>query len=214
MRRFSYILTVPLAVILVVFAIDNRRHAGGELLAAALDGRHAGFLALFLALLIGFFAGAAAIWLSGAKARAPAPGIWPIPPAPRAIRSPSMSAARPRPGRPRAAQPGAPTTSLPPPRQLTRRAGIAPLAPFCYRAGHARPDPARPRHARCRDRRRPGPRRGRGRGRRQARPRILHRQRPGGGPRGPGARAGRCSSISSSTTSRTPWRVPSAARWP
>ena len=80
MRRFSYILTVPLAVILVVFAIDNRDTlvvVSGLPWMAAMPS----FLALFLALLIGFFAGAAAIWLSGAKARRRA-GIWRIPPRP------------------------------------------------------------------------------------------------------------------------------------
>ena len=69
MRRFSYILTVPLAVILVVFAIDNRDTLVVSFWPFPWMAAMPAFLALFLALLIGFFAGAAAIWLSGAKAR-------------------------------------------------------------------------------------------------------------------------------------------------
>ena len=69
MRRFSYILTVPLAVILVVFAIDNRDTLVVSFWPLPWMAAMPAFLALFVALLIGFFAGAAAIWLSGAKAR-------------------------------------------------------------------------------------------------------------------------------------------------
>jgi uncharacterized integral membrane protein len=69
MRRFSYILTVPLAVILVLFALDNRDTLVVSFWPLPWMAAMPAFLALFLALLIGFFAGAAAIWLSGAKAR-------------------------------------------------------------------------------------------------------------------------------------------------
>jgi lipopolysaccharide assembly protein A len=69
MRRFSYVLTVPLAVVLVLFAIDNRDTLTVSFWPLPWAATLPSFLALFLALLIGFFAGAAAIWLSGGKAR-------------------------------------------------------------------------------------------------------------------------------------------------
>jgi lipopolysaccharide assembly protein A len=69
MRRFSYVLTVPLAVVLVLFAIDNRDRLAISFWPLPWAVALPSFLALFLALLIGFLAGAAAIWLSGGKAR-------------------------------------------------------------------------------------------------------------------------------------------------
>jgi putative membrane protein len=69
MRRFSYILSVPLAIVLVLFAIDNRASLTVSFWPLPWTATLPSFLALFVALLIGFFAGAAAIWLSGGKAR-------------------------------------------------------------------------------------------------------------------------------------------------
>jgi len=75
MRRFSYFLTVPLAILLVLFAIDNRDRMTISFWPLPWAVAMPSFLALFLALLIGFFAGAAAIWLSGSKARRRARGL-------------------------------------------------------------------------------------------------------------------------------------------
>ena len=75
MRRFSYVLTVPLAIILVLFAVDNRDRLTISFWPLPWSATLPSYLALFLALLIGFFAGAAAIWLSGSKARRRARGL-------------------------------------------------------------------------------------------------------------------------------------------
>lgn len=75
MRRFSYFLSVPLAILLVLFAIDNRDRMTISFWPLPWAVAMPGFLALFAALLIGFFAGAAAIWLSGGKARRRARGL-------------------------------------------------------------------------------------------------------------------------------------------
>ena len=69
MRRFSYVLTVPLAIILVLFAIDNRDRLTISFWPLPWSATLPSYLALFLALLIGFFVGAAALWLSGGKLR-------------------------------------------------------------------------------------------------------------------------------------------------
>ena len=69
MRRFSYIISVPLAVILVIFAIANRASLVINFWPLPWTASLPSFLALFLALLIGFLAGAAAAWLSGGRAR-------------------------------------------------------------------------------------------------------------------------------------------------
>ena len=75
MRRLSYLLSVPLAVLLVLFAIDNRDTLAVSFWPLPWSAALPSFLALFVALLIGFFAGAAATWLSGGKARRRARGL-------------------------------------------------------------------------------------------------------------------------------------------
>jgi uncharacterized integral membrane protein len=69
MRRLSYIVSVPLAIVLVVFAIANREAQVINFWPLPWTVSLPGFAALFLALLVGFLAGAGAMWLSGAKAR-------------------------------------------------------------------------------------------------------------------------------------------------
>ena len=69
MRRFSYIVTLPLAVVLVVFAIDNGATMKISLWPLPWEASLPGFVALFLALLLGFIVGASAAWLSGGKSR-------------------------------------------------------------------------------------------------------------------------------------------------
>src|SRR5258708_2737589 len=69
MRRLSYIVTLPLAIILVVFAIANRDLLVINFWPLPWTASLPAFLALFLALLIGFLAGAMAAWLSGRRTR-------------------------------------------------------------------------------------------------------------------------------------------------
>jgi lipopolysaccharide assembly protein A len=69
MRQVSYIFGLILTVILVVFAIDNGASMTISLWPLPWQASLPGFIALFLALLVGFFVGATAAWLSGAKTR-------------------------------------------------------------------------------------------------------------------------------------------------
>jgi uncharacterized integral membrane protein len=69
MRRFSYFLSLPLAILLILFAIDNRDPLEIGLWPLPWTASLPAFLALFLALLVGFLAGALAAWFSGAKRR-------------------------------------------------------------------------------------------------------------------------------------------------
>jgi len=69
LKQISYIFGLILAAILVVFAIDN-----GAAMTISLWPQHwqatlPGFIALFIALVIGFLVGAVAVWFSGSKAR-------------------------------------------------------------------------------------------------------------------------------------------------
>ena len=69
MRRLSFIVTIPIAVILVVFAIDNREALTLSFWPLPWSLALPGFVALFIALVIGFLAGAIAAWLSGGRTR-------------------------------------------------------------------------------------------------------------------------------------------------
>src|SRR5215471_21839816 len=75
MRRLSYLLSVPLAILLVLFAIDNHDTLAISFWPLPWSVALPSFLALFVALMIGFLAGAAAAWLSGGKARQRARGL-------------------------------------------------------------------------------------------------------------------------------------------
>jgi len=68
-RQVSYIFGLVLTVVLVVFAIDNGAPMTISLWPLPWQASLPGFIALFLALLVGFFVGAAAAWLSGGKTR-------------------------------------------------------------------------------------------------------------------------------------------------
>jgi putative membrane protein len=68
-RQLSYIFGLVLTVILVVFAIDNGAPVTISLWPLPWQASLPGFIALFLALLVGFLVGATAAWLSGAKTR-------------------------------------------------------------------------------------------------------------------------------------------------
>ena len=69
MRQVSYIFGLVLTVVLVVFAIDNGAPMTISFWPLPWQASLPGFIALFLALLVGFFVGAAAAWLSGGKTR-------------------------------------------------------------------------------------------------------------------------------------------------
>jgi uncharacterized integral membrane protein len=69
MRRLSFIISLPLFVVLVVFAIDNRGPVVLSFWPLPWAFALPVFVALFLALLIGFLAGAVAAWLSGGRTR-------------------------------------------------------------------------------------------------------------------------------------------------
>jgi uncharacterized integral membrane protein len=69
MRRLSFIISLPLFVVLVVFAVDNRGALALSFWPLPWTFAMPVFVALFLALLIGFLAGAVAAWLSGGRTR-------------------------------------------------------------------------------------------------------------------------------------------------
>ena len=69
LRQLSYIFGLILTVVLVVFAIDNGAPTTISLWPLPWQATLPGFIALFLALLVGFLVGATAVWLSGAKTR-------------------------------------------------------------------------------------------------------------------------------------------------
>jgi len=68
-KQVSYIVGLVLMVILVVFAIDNAAPITVSLWPLPWQATLPGFIALFIALVIGFLVGAVAAWLSGAKTR-------------------------------------------------------------------------------------------------------------------------------------------------
>ena len=69
MRRLSFIVSLPLFIILVVFAVDNRGDVALSFWPLPWGAALPVFVALFLALLIGFLAGAVAAWLSAGRTR-------------------------------------------------------------------------------------------------------------------------------------------------
>ena len=69
MRRLSFIVSLPLFIILVIFAVDNRSALALSFWPLPWGVALPAFVALFLALLIGFLAGAVAAWLSGGRTR-------------------------------------------------------------------------------------------------------------------------------------------------
>jgi len=69
MRRLSFIVSLPLFIVLVVFAVDNRSALALSFWPLPWSLTLPSFVALFLALVVGFFAGAVAAWLSGGGTR-------------------------------------------------------------------------------------------------------------------------------------------------
>ena len=69
MKRFSWLLTVPLTVLVVVFAVANRSFIPLDLWPFALEVRLPVFLLVLGSLLFGFLIGAMVMWLSMGKQR-------------------------------------------------------------------------------------------------------------------------------------------------
>jgi len=68
-KRFSWLLTVPLTVLVVVFAVANRSFIPLDLWPFALEVRIPVFLLVLGSLLFGFLIGAMVMWLSMGKQR-------------------------------------------------------------------------------------------------------------------------------------------------
>lgn len=69
MRRISWIVTIPFALIVVVFALTNREAASLQLWPLDIYIEMPIFLLILLSLLIGFLIGASIMWLSSGRQR-------------------------------------------------------------------------------------------------------------------------------------------------
>ena len=68
-RRFSWIITVPIAAIAIAFAVTNNHTVSVDLWLSPMPIELPLFAVVFVGILIGFLAGAFAAWVSGGKAR-------------------------------------------------------------------------------------------------------------------------------------------------
>lgn len=69
MRRFGWVLTVPIAVVAIVFAVSNNGPAPVSLWPLDVRLDLPVYAVAFLGILIGFLAGATTAWISGRKWR-------------------------------------------------------------------------------------------------------------------------------------------------
>ena len=69
MKRLSWIITIPVTLVVVVLALANREVATLRLWPLDLSVEMPMFLVILLALLAGFLIGAAIMWLSGGRYR-------------------------------------------------------------------------------------------------------------------------------------------------
>ncbi len=69
MNRLRWLITVPVAIIVVVFAVNNRGDVGVSLWPLDLNISWPLFIFVFIGLGIGFALGAALMWLNAAPAR-------------------------------------------------------------------------------------------------------------------------------------------------
>lgn len=69
MRHFSWLLTVPITAVVVIFAISNRKAATLDFWPLPLFLEAPVFVLVIGCLVAGFFAGAVTMWFSGAKRR-------------------------------------------------------------------------------------------------------------------------------------------------
>ena len=70
MKRLSWIVTVPVTLVVVVFAVANRDEVAINLWPTGLDPTVPFFAVVLGVFLAGFLVGAAIMWLSGSKGRA------------------------------------------------------------------------------------------------------------------------------------------------
>ncbi len=69
MKRLSWILTLPLMVVAVVFAIANREAVTLDLWPLEISIQAPLFVMVLGSIVVGLFAGGAAVWFSGGQAR-------------------------------------------------------------------------------------------------------------------------------------------------
>ena len=69
MRRFSWLVTIPIAAIAIAFAVTNNHAVSIDLWLSPMPIELPLFAVAFVGILIGFLAGAFAAWVSGGKAR-------------------------------------------------------------------------------------------------------------------------------------------------
>lgn len=69
MKRLSWLITVPVAIIVVVFAVNNRGDTGVSLWPLDLVITWPLFVFVFIGLGVGFLLGAAVMWLTAAPTR-------------------------------------------------------------------------------------------------------------------------------------------------
>ena len=70
MKRLSWIVTLPIILVVMVFAVSNRDEVAINLWPTGLDLTVPFFVVVLGGFLAGFLVGAAIMWLSGAKRRA------------------------------------------------------------------------------------------------------------------------------------------------
>jgi len=68
-RRFSWLITIPIAAIAIAFAVTNNHAVSIDLWLSPMPIELPLFAVAFVGILIGFLAGAFAAWISGGKAR-------------------------------------------------------------------------------------------------------------------------------------------------
>ena len=69
MRRFGWIIIIPLAILAIVFAVNNNVPAAVSLWPLPFELELPVFAVCFVGILIGFIAGALAAWISARKWR-------------------------------------------------------------------------------------------------------------------------------------------------
>lgn len=69
MRHLSWIITVPLLVIAVVFAVANRKTVAIDLWPLPVTLEPPFYLVVLVAVFVGFLAGGVVVWLSGGRRR-------------------------------------------------------------------------------------------------------------------------------------------------
>ena len=69
MRKLSWIITIPITVICVIFALANRQTVSVDLWPLALDYQPPLFLVVLGSLLVGFLLGTLVTWMAGGRTR-------------------------------------------------------------------------------------------------------------------------------------------------